>query len=1563
MKGDFSAWRIDPRDDHLGVLYQQGRLIGDADLTEGEWISLMWRITAGRDIIGAHVAAVPAADPDGFAVTRAVVTGDAVELDLKPGRIWADGVHLTLPGPAPVTRTATYLPPPHNPAATATSQITDGTRDAVILEVSLEALNGFQDKDRLIEPALGGPDTTERIVPRTALKLLRLEKGETCANIGSRLRDDLSTHGHLTVELADTSTTAGDCPMVEAGGYAGFEHNLYRIEIAETDSGVPMFKWSQINGGLVGRGRFTGGPSPTVSLTANRAAILTSGLAEFYLEALEWDPDRGNWRVTYGTVAALNANGELDLTTPPTFGTLPGSSDPVFFRLWNGIRPVSEFTDAADPVELRDGIHLTFDAGAAAVWRPGSWWSFEVRAGEIVNPQTLLDDAPPEGPEIRRVPLAEITWSGRRDTDLGGEIEDCRRRFRPLSNQKICCTYIVGNGNTCFGDFNSLEEAARHLPAAGGRLCLLPGVHFANLELADKRGIEIVGCRHRSFVLPRPAAPAQPVIRVSGGQGIAIRDVDFVAPFGTAIALDGRKPALKGVRVEGCRIMALDYGIRAESVRELKVLDNRIWLLDHIAGISTISLRAEDALIEKNHVGVWPFEFKVPGAPEEDDEEPVDPAEPCIEPDDFFGKITAVLIYVVGIWTAVLAKPPEQPYRARGGIHVRGGSTGVDLRRNRIDGGLGHGITLGGILPGEGQDRDTGEDEEEWPQLKPTVEAEGGTFAAVVTDEQGAPIKGGVIALEREKRIRHADKTDDEGKVLLKAGDGRYDLAADPGNRIVRITRAEQDGVSVHQIVIARDGLTISKDPDKGFLTRIRILDNEIERMGLSGVGFWVYDLTPITLPPLQSVRLQDMAAYLSAVLAPRELLGTTNIVRDLVIRGNLIEGNLRAAFTPELTAASTVVAQGGVSLGLVEGLRIEDNHITGNGMTAANACAGIYVGYGEEVLISGNYIAGNGSVGADYRETRSDGLRSGIFIRLASSILAGGAEDSQHKPALVIRDNVVDQPAGRAVTAFAYGPVQCIGNTLNAQVEGAWNIFDGLVGTLLIVNIGGVHRLSGVANVLGADFTQLGQGRAFASIDQFSAKDRFNARVEMMLPGGETLVNSNKLRSGPDNRAWCPQLIATLDDLGYDGNQSSAFRPDLTYANLVAVANSLRVTDSRFRERAPFTAMSALTWTAGSTVSAGDASMNITTQNQGDHCIVALTNGSMPVVDVPNQVAISQFCPPAGSGDEMQAKRAYVLQTFLLAWARSVNPQIDDGLDGVKVEESLSGAVEQVQLMQVETGRAYGTEAIRLGADGAEDKLILARELEARQKTLGDGAVALRVQTELLAVKAAAPPAEGAVLDGRVADSAGRGTGKLAVELVDARGEALGPRAVTDDTGYYALELSPEMLERLTAQEDVFVRAVDAGGQELGREARPLVLGTARRISVDVALKRRPILTRPITGGTVIFDTVSRPVEPTDPVTPADPVRPNDPVRPDDPSRPNDPVRPPTPVTPRVELEAIPGIGRVIAERLREAGVTDAAALLALDERQLVEIVGNRAALLRRNAAAAIEAARGGNG
>ncbi len=58
-----------------------------------------------------------------------------------------------------------------------------------------------------------------------------------------------------------------------------------------------------------------------------------------------------------------------------------------------------------------------------------------------------------------------------------------------------------------------------------------------------------------------------------------------------------------------------------------------------------------------------------------------------------------VLPYAIEVWTLQLALlVPKQPYRAIGGIHVRAGSERVRILENRIVGGAGNGITLGGDL-------------------------------------------------------------------------------------------------------------------------------------------------------------------------------------------------------------------------------------------------------------------------------------------------------------------------------------------------------------------------------------------------------------------------------------------------------------------------------------------------------------------------------------------------------------------------------------------------------------------------------------------------------------------------------------------------------------------------------------------------------------------------------------------------------------------------------------------------------------------------------------------------
>lgn len=506
MKGDFSKWQFDPKNNFTGVLHQQGRVLLDSDWNAQTRITNNWQDTAGKDIIGPGVAGVPSDAQNSFKVQNATLNSEGrVALSVKAGRIWVDGILVLLPSeevdPAPdVHRIATYLQPPIQVIPPGGFNIDNGIRDAVILEVWREAMNGFQMPKTLIEPALGGPDTTERAHTAMAFRLLRLADGDTCENIRDKLKDNFSQKGKLTVTLQPTNVRNGECPVVEGGGYTGFEHHLYRIEIAKVNSGDAMFKWSQFNGGLVGRGQFK---NNVVTINANLQAIITSGLTEFYLEVVVYDPippatlGLGHWKVTYGAEVTLNNNNELQigaLKFSHTPGYIPASKTPddednyVFFRLWNGIRPITDFPEVSEPtipIELRDGIRLEFEPAAGANYVPGDYWTFQVRAGGIGNPEILINNQPPEGIHYYRVPLAILNWNGEGDLRFdpdGNEISDCRRIFPPLTDLPPggCCIAVEPEEDL----YNVVEKIKKNLKKSGGGcICLLPGEHHLTKPL------------------------------------------------------------------------------------------------------------------------------------------------------------------------------------------------------------------------------------------------------------------------------------------------------------------------------------------------------------------------------------------------------------------------------------------------------------------------------------------------------------------------------------------------------------------------------------------------------------------------------------------------------------------------------------------------------------------------------------------------------------------------------------------------------------------------------------------------------------------------------------------------------------------------------------------------------------------------------------------------------------------------------------------------------------------------------------------------------------------------
>jgi hypothetical protein len=676
MYGDFSQRQrlVDPN--LAGVLYQQGRVFIDTDGNAQTRIVNKWQDTAARDAIGADVAAVPADAPLGFHIDSAAAGGVAgeVNLNLQPGRCWADGLLVHLPGPAPVARRATYVVPPVQPLP-APLIAPAGERDAVILDVWRESLSAFQRPDDFIEPALGGPDTTERVLTSCAFRLLRLAAGDTCTNLADKIDDHFGNKGRLTVTLQPVVAVGGDCPVVDAGGYVGFEHNLYRIEVAELPPGTPVhFKWSQFNGGLVGRGRIDPLRPGFIQITANLQPIITSGLPGFYLETREYSPTDGYWRTTYGAQVTLNNANELVLPLAPAFGAVPAAGREVFFRLWNGLRPITEFLPgAASP--LVDGIRLEFQPDAAGRYAPEDHWTFTVRADGVQNAlipglpvPTLLDNALPDGVHHHRVCLGIITWGA---AGAVPTIEDCRNVFQPLTKLKGCCTFRVGDGLRSFGDFNTIQDAVNALPPEGGEICLLPGVFAENVRIVDRRHIRIHGCGYRSRVVGAAAAAgAEPaVILIQDSRDITLDLFAVEASDGsTGIRLAGLNtdplptggtlPRLREITIRALRITAGDRAaIEGIGGRFIIVRECDVRMRDDRGFRPGVILTGDDMEIEHNRISVR--------SGRQLDDGPT------------------------------LALPVST---GRGGLQIGGTSERVRIIDNWIQSGRGNGITLGSVI-------------------------------------------------------------------------------------------------------------------------------------------------------------------------------------------------------------------------------------------------------------------------------------------------------------------------------------------------------------------------------------------------------------------------------------------------------------------------------------------------------------------------------------------------------------------------------------------------------------------------------------------------------------------------------------------------------------------------------------------------------------------------------------------------------------------------------------------------------------------------------------------------
>lgn len=1115
MYGDFTRSPLGLRHRDAGILHQQGRVLLDTDVNAQTAIATHWQEQAARAAFGSSIVAVPAYLGESLSVLEATfgAAGATAQVVLTPGEAWVDGVRVGADAdaatPGRLTRTARYLDPVPPPADAGAA----GTRDALVLEVFREAHSAFQ-RTELLEPALGGVDTTQRLHHALRARLVRLADGEQCEDLLSRLLDDANARGRLTVTLADDPIPAGDCPVDLQAGYTGFEHYLYRIEIAQRDAPEPKLKWSRFNGGLVGRGDFDS-LSRKLTLTHNREAILRSGISSFYLEVVRYDPALGHHQVVFGANAAIDPDEDLLVDALVELGTL--TSGPCFFRLWDGIEPVATYS-VGSPVAFRDGLELEFDTSAGPL-TPGDYWTFAVRV-DAPNPPVLVDGVP-EGPRFFRAPIAELTWRN----DGTASVQDCRRVFNPLTRLSTCCRVRVGDGVHSHGDVRSIGEALARLPAQGGRICVLPGVYAETVELSGRTDVVIEGCGpFTRLVSPEPAETSSPaaIIQIASSTRIGLRDLAIEAHangagilvVGAANAIEVRELELAGVQVSAARAPGLDV----RNVESLRVSGSSFTMADVEGYWPAVLLRGRDVVLEKN------------------------------------------VLRIAG------AGAGQRVRAGLGGLWLLGGCEDVRIHHNDIQGGLGHGITLGHL------------------EL-----------------EEVASGSGESLGLEgKYGRRGFYDEWAEAGSRRKKVFVGGW-LHGDDGP----CGPCEPGSVDTPEVELPPGHVLVAGEP----LADIEIAGNRIYDMGIAGIGVQAFldpergDAGVIEVDGLR-VLGNDIRRCLSRSLATleddaRASMGYGAIslaaVEGFTCWDNRITeygGNFRRA------VCGIYVAYG-VAVDIDRNVIMRGGTRLGTGALEPGPRGGIVVAHAEApVLPEGSRLdAARGEAPSKRRQ-----------LLLAKYYRVAGLEG---QPALRVAGNVVSAGAGSALDAFVHGPAIVHGNRFECVAEGQ--------------SVGGAIRLGIFGTGAGWGSGQVGYNDASVAYDARSkvpsykvrvaagrslleaiempslAEARLSARAAPLI-AGKLLFNDNQVAAlirGTGAQLTMPILLMSTDDAGIDGNQFEARIPSgsALLGHVLAYGMTVRATANQFSE--PLGACLYSAFTVGL--------MNTTSLNQSTHCIAVL--------------------------------------------------------------------------------------------------------------------------------------------------------------------------------------------------------------------------------------------------------------------------------------------------------------------------------------------------------------------
>ena len=496
MHGDFSRRTFDALDAYRAVLLQQGRVLLDADVNEQADITAHHDEVRTRDIVGRSGGPAPEADepgpfalvgPSGNAANRWRFEGEPwADLRITPGTYYVDGV--LVEGGDPPPRGWALGNQPHLGVISATGEPDDPGlpepaaegRYVAYLDVWQRQVT-FDEDPALLEPALGGPDTTTRSQTVWQVRLAPLDKNELCSDLhaeGLQVR----TPRRMVAALAAQGALADPCEITATGGYQRLENQLYRVQVHDepdatsTEAPDGTFLWSRENGSVVaGVDALEVVDADTAVLTLDRVGR-DDELSFRERQLVELTSTGWELRGRRGLLADTGAPTGLELPVtwrdggPPSLDAL--GEAPILRRWEGGPAPL-----APTASKLEGGIEVRFPAGGRA--RTGDYWLLPARTVRLAYGLTQLGGTiewppggrgdiqqPPVGPVHHLAPLAIL---GRAAGEVGAwSLEsDCRRLFPPLTGLATL-DLVGGDGQEAMPE-DALPEPVRVAVRSGAR--------------------------------------------------------------------------------------------------------------------------------------------------------------------------------------------------------------------------------------------------------------------------------------------------------------------------------------------------------------------------------------------------------------------------------------------------------------------------------------------------------------------------------------------------------------------------------------------------------------------------------------------------------------------------------------------------------------------------------------------------------------------------------------------------------------------------------------------------------------------------------------------------------------------------------------------------------------------------------------------------------------------------------------------------------------------------------------------------------------------------------------